>query len=89
MALGAQPERVRGMVLKQVALMMAVGGTIGLTAAVWLGSIASALLFEMKGWDPLVLASAAMGLTIVALAAGLIPANRAAHIDPMRALRYE
>jgi predicted permease len=89
MALGAQPERVRSMVLKQVAMMMAVGGTIGLTAAVWAGSIASALLFEMKGWDPLVLVSAAIGLTFVALAAGFAPANRAAHIDPMRALRYE
>ena len=89
MALGAQPGRVRGMVLKQVALMMAVGGTIGLTVAVWVGSIASALLFEMKGWDPLVLVGAAIGLTLVALAAGYAPANRAAHIDPMRALRYE
>jgi predicted permease len=89
MALGAQPERVRGMVLKQVAMMMAVGGTIGLTAAVWVGSIASALLFEMKGWDPVVLVSAAVGLTFVALAAGFAPANRAAHIDPIRALRYE
>jgi predicted permease len=89
MALGAQPERVRSMVLKQVAMMLAVGGTIGLTAAVWVGSIASALLFEMKGWDPLVLVSAAIGLTFVALAAGFAPANRAAHIDPIRALRYE
>ncbi len=89
MALGAQPQRVRGMVLKQVAMMMAVGGAIGLTAAVWAGSVASALLFEMKGWDPLVLASAAIGLTLIALAAGYVPANRAAHIDPMRALRYE
>src|SRR5262245_53623382 len=89
MALGAQPQRVRGMVLKQVALMMTIGGTIGLTAAVWIGSVASALLFEMKGWDPLVLVSAAIGLTVVALAAGFAPANRAAHIDPMRALRYE
>jgi predicted permease len=89
MALGAQPTRVRGMVLRQVAVMIAVGGTIGLTAAVWVSSIASALLFEMKGWDPLVLVSAAIGLTFVALAAGFAPANRAAHIEPMRALRYE
>jgi putative ABC transport system permease protein len=89
MALGAQPQRVRGMVLKQVALMVAIGGTLGLTTAVWVGSVASALLFQMKGWDPIVLVSAAIGLTFVALAAGFVPANRAAHIDPMRALRYE
>ena len=80
------PGRVRGMVLKQVALMMAVGGAIGLTAAVWVGSIAGALLFEMKGWDPLVLASAAVGLTLVALAAGYAPAQpRRAHRSDARA----
>jgi ABC-type antimicrobial peptide transport system permease subunit len=89
MALGAQPGRVRGMVLRQVAMMMAVGGAIGLTTAVWVGSIASALLFQMNGWDPIVLVSAALALTVVAFAAGYGPANRAAHIDPMRALRYE
>ena len=89
MALGAQPSRVRGMVLKQVAKMLALGGTIGLTAAVWIGSIGGALLFEMKAWDPLVLFGAAIGLTIVALAAGFAPAHRAAQIDPMRALRYQ
>src|SRR5258708_1875500 len=49
MALGAPPSRVRGMVLKQVALMIVGGGTIGLTAAVWAGSAASALLFQLKG----------------------------------------
>ena len=43
----------------------------------------------MKGWDPIVLVSAAIALTVVAFAAGYAPANRAAHIDPMRALRYE
>jgi putative ABC transport system permease protein len=47
------------------------------------------LLFELKAWDPLVLFGAAIGLTIVALAAGFAPAHRAAQIDPMRALRYE
>ena len=77
------------MVLRQVAMMMAVGGAIGLTTAVWVGSIASALLFQMKGWDPIVLVSAALALTSVAFAAGYGLANRAAHIDPMRALRYE
>ena len=89
MALGAEPGRVRGMVLKQVGRMLAVGGAIGLTASVWLGTLAGALLFEMKGWDPVVLVSSAIGLTIVALAAGFVPAHRAAQIDPMRALRYE
>jgi ABC-type antimicrobial peptide transport system permease subunit len=69
--------------------MLAVGGTIGLIAAVWIGSVAGALLFEMKGWDPSVLALAAFTLSAVAFAAGFVPAQRAARIDPMTALRYQ
>ena len=89
MALGAAPGRVRGMVLKQVGKMIAVGGAIGLTAASWIGTVAASLLFEMKGSDPGVLAAAACLLTFVAIAAGFMPAHRASQIDPMRALRYE
>jgi ABC-type antimicrobial peptide transport system permease subunit len=89
MALGAAPGRVRGMVLRQVGTMTIVGGVLGLAAAVALGRLAQSLLFEMKGWDPIVLTSAAVSLTIVALAAGFIPAHRASQVDPMTALRYE
>ena len=89
MALGAAPERVRSMVLRQVAIMTIVGGAIGLTAAIAVGRLAESMLYEIKGWDPVVLVGAAMALGVVALGAGLIPASRAARIDPMRALRYE
>jgi predicted permease len=89
MALGAAPARVRTMVLRQVGIMTAIGGTIGLTAAVWVGSLAKSLLFEMQGHDPAVLAGSVVALTIVALGAGLIPAHRASQVDPMTALRYE
>jgi len=89
MALGAAPSRVRGMVLRQVGVMTIAGGVIGLTAAIWLGRLAQSLLFEMKGYDPVVLVSAAAALTIVALGAGFIPAHRASRVDPMQALRYE
>ncbi|PYQ83883.1 MAG: hypothetical protein DMG03_12315 [Acidobacteria bacterium] len=89
MALGAAPSRVRGMVLRQVGVMMIVGGVIGLTAAIWLGRLAQSLLFEMKGYDPVVLVSAAAALSVVALGAGFVPAHRASQVDPMQALRYE
>jgi putative ABC transport system permease protein len=89
MALGAAPGRVRIMVLRQVALMTAVGAVLGLGAAVGLGRLAESLLFELKGWDPVVLSASAVVLTIVALGAGFIPAHRASQVEPMRALRYE
>ena len=88
-ALGATPGRVRGMVLRQVAIMTAVGGAIGLGAAIGIGRLAQSLLYELTGSDPVVLAVAAVVLTLVAIGAGLIPAYRASRIDPMRALRYE
>jgi ABC-type antimicrobial peptide transport system permease subunit len=89
MALGAAPARVRAMVLRQVGVMGLVGGAVGLAAAVGLGLLAQSLLFELKGSDPAVLAGAAVSLTLVALAAGFIPAHRASQVDPMSALRYE
>ena len=89
MALGADGGAVRGMVMKQVALMAVVGGVIGLAIAIGVGRLAKSLLFEMEGHDPLVLAGATIALTIVALGAGFIPALRASKIDPMNALRYE
>ena len=89
MALGAAPAVVRAMVLRQVGVMTAIGGTIGLAAAVGLGQLAQSLLFQLKGYDPAVLTGAAVGLTIVALGAAFIPAHRASKIDPMNALRYQ
>jgi len=89
MAIGAAPARVRAMVLRQVGVMTAIGGVIGLSAAVGLGQLAQSLLFELKGSDPVVLVASAVALTIVALAAGFIPALRASRVDPMLALRYE
>ncbi|HZT77989.1 MAG TPA: ABC transporter permease [Vicinamibacterales bacterium] len=89
MALGADAARVRAMILRQVGVMTLVGGTIGLAASLWLGRLAQSLLFQMKGYDPLVLAAATAALALVALAAGFIPALRASRVDPMHALRYE
>ncbi len=89
MALGAAPARVRAMVLRQVGIMTAIGGVIGLAIAIGLGRLAQSLLFQLNGWDPGVLIGAAVALTVVALAAGFIPAHRASQVEPMSALRYE
>jgi predicted permease len=89
MALGADGGRVRGMVLRQVALMTIIGGLVGLSGAVAIGRLAESLLFELKGYDPLVFTASAALLVLVAFLAGLVPAHRASKIDPMLALRYE
>jgi predicted permease len=89
MALGAEPARVRGMVLRQVAIMTVVGGVLGLGAAFWLGRLSQSLLYQLDGHDPVVMAVSAVLLAVVALGAGFIPANRASRVEPMRALRYE
>jgi len=81
MALGAPPARVRRMVLKQVAVMTAVGSFIGLTAALWLGPMAESQLFELKGRDPLVFISSAVVLAAIALLAGFIPAHPASRVE--------
>ena len=89
MALGAAPDRVRGMVLRQVAIMTLVGALVGLAGALAVGKAAQSMLFQMTGADPAVLALSAVALALVALCAGFIPAHRASRVDPMRALKYE
>jgi putative ABC transport system permease protein len=89
MALGAAPARVRAMVMRQVGVMTVIGGAIGLVAAIGLGKLAESLLYQLKGWDPIVLGASAVALTLVALGAGFIPALRASQVEPMIALRYE
>ncbi|HAK57039.1 MAG TPA: multidrug ABC transporter substrate-binding protein [Acidobacteria bacterium] len=89
MALGAAPGRVRRMILHQVVVMTAIGGLIGLGAAVALGRFAESMLYELQGRDPVILGLAAAALALVALGAGFIPAQRASQLEPMRALRHE
>jgi predicted permease len=89
MALGADGASVRGLVMGQVIRMAIIGGVIGLAIAIGVGRAAKSLLFEMEGYDPMVLTAATLALALVALGAGFIPALRASKIDPMNALRYE
>jgi predicted permease len=89
MALGADGARVRALVMKQVGVMLAIGGVIGVAAALGLGRAARSLLFELQGNDPLAMGVAVLLLSCVALMAGFLPARRAALVDPMHALRYD
>jgi ABC-type antimicrobial peptide transport system permease subunit len=89
LALGAEPGRLRAMVLKQVGAMALIGAGAGLVAALALGRAAEAVLFGLSGRDPAVLVAASAVLAAVVLAASWLPARRASGIAPMAALRYE
>jgi predicted permease len=89
MALGAAAPTIRRMIFRQVVTMLVLGGVIGVVAALVIGRAAGSLLYQLQGHDPLVLVSAIVVLSGVAVAAGFIPAFRASRVDPMHALRYE
>jgi ABC-type antimicrobial peptide transport system permease subunit len=77
------------MVMRQVGIMLAIGGVIGVAAAIGLGRAARSLLYGLEGHDPVVFSLSVVILMLVAVGAGYIPARRASQVDPMHALRYE
>src|SRR4051812_401595 len=88
-ALGADPRTIVGMVLRHVGAMTLAGAVIGVLGALGIGRAAQSLLFGVQGRDPLVMLVAMVAMGAVALAAGSIPAWRAARVDPVKALKWE
>jgi predicted permease len=89
MALGADRAAVRSLVLRQVAGVVLLGGTIGIAAAIAIGRLAGSILFGVSATEPIVIASAVAVLGLFAFAAGLLPAMRASGLDPVKALRWQ
>jgi ABC-type antimicrobial peptide transport system permease subunit len=89
MALGAMARDVSRRVLGEAGLLVALGLVTGGAAAWWLSRYISSQLYEVTAADVASYAGAAALLTIVAMLATLVPARRAARIEPMRALRDE
>ena len=89
MALGADRKSVVTLVLRGAFQRVLIGLALGLPLAVAAGRLISAQLYGVSFWDPFALIAAAVSLTICAVIAAFIPANRAASISPMNALRNE
>ncbi len=89
MALGATRSSVLGMVMRSALWQVLVGLGIGIPAALGAGYLMKSLLYGVASYDPLALVGAPLILALCAVAAGFIPARRAASIEPMRALRIE
>jgi predicted permease len=89
MALGADRAQVLGMILGEVALLVAAGIAVGLPVALAAARLISGQLYGLKPADPVTIAGAILLLTAVAALAGYIPARRATKVDPLLALRHE
>ncbi len=89
MALGAVGGDVLGMVVRQTLRLVVLGAVLGLAGALALGRALSSLVFEVKPSDPVTLATVTVLLSLVALAATLVPALRATRVTPLVALRRE
>ena len=88
-ALGAQRQSVRWMVLREALALVALGTFIGIPCALGAGRLLSGTLFGISSADPATLVVASLLLLGVASAAAYIPARRAMRVDPMVALRHE
>jgi ABC-type antimicrobial peptide transport system permease subunit len=89
MALGARQSEVVGLVLRHGLKLMGAGLALGLAGAFSLAHLLENLLFEIRPTDPWVLGGTALLLLGIATLASLLPALRAAKVDPMIALRCE
>ena len=88
-AVGAQRGQVMWMVLRESLMLTAIGVTIGVPLALLVGKELTSALYGVKPFDVASYVFAALGVAAVAIAASVVPARRAASIDPLTALRSE
>ena len=89
MAVGAQRGQVVWMVLRDSLMLTAVGVAIGIPLALLVGRALTSSLYGVKPYDAASYIFAALGVAAVAIAASVVPARRAANVDPLTALRSE
>jgi len=89
MALGAQTRDVLRLIVNQGMRPVVIGLAIGIVSAFALGRLLKSQIYEVSARNPVLLATSTVLLAAIALIACLVPARRAAHVDPIQALRVE
>jgi predicted permease len=89
LALGAQKANIYGLALREGLIPVLIGATAGIGGAFAFARVVGSLLFQVSPYNPLIVSAAVFVLVAVGGAACLLPARRAAEVDPMRALRAE
>ena len=89
MALGAESSDVLRMVIRTGLLLVGIGVALGLIVSVALGRVIATQLWGVSAYDPWTLVCVPAVLLLIGLLACWLPARRAAHVDPLVALRYE
>jgi ABC-type antimicrobial peptide transport system permease subunit len=89
MALGADRSMVVGMVMRQTVVLLAGGVIIGLGLAIWCNRLLYGFLYGVSASDPWAVCFAPLGLVVFGLIAALVPARKAASVNPVDALRAE
>jgi ABC-type antimicrobial peptide transport system permease subunit len=87
LALGATPRQVTGLVIREGAILAAVGLVLGLVGAVFAVKMVQTMLFNVTTWDAAAWIGAVGALALVALVASWIPARRSSRVPPVEALR--
>ncbi len=89
MALGAGPRAIVVEVMRSAGAMVAVGLSLGVAGAMALTGLMKSLLFQVSALDPAAFVAASVAMTLVGFLATLVPANRAARVDPVTTLRAD
>jgi ABC-type antimicrobial peptide transport system permease subunit len=89
LALGSTRQRILGMFLRQGAVLVVAGLVLGMLFALWAGRLVKSYLYQVQPLDGWTYAAVVVLLLMVGILAALIPARRAASVEPIEALRDE